>query len=303
MGRCSNPSSYTGGGPRVRRHGPHSAAGWRGRDAGGGVVSPGVDIWVMTDAELLAWIVEEGAALCDAARGRAGSAISSCPGWTMADLVAHVAPVYRGWFTSNVGRSPHEECDLATASAAARVSIPDTYEQRVDFVAESTAEFAAFAAGQDLDGEVWAFGSNKPRRFWVHRAATEIALHRWDAESAVGTPTPLSAERAATSLDELVMDLWPALVRLQGTALVADFAVPEDAAGMRAVDSGRSWRFGRTADHDVAIRTDELPRTVVAGAGQDLVLYQWGRVDLDALSVQGEPSQVAGWRLCGKAGW
>jgi hypothetical protein len=53
----------------------------------------------LTDAELIEWIQESADRASRAASdARADTPIPSCPGWTMADLLGHVAPFYSGWY-------------------------------------------------------------------------------------------------------------------------------------------------------------------------------------------------------------
>jgi uncharacterized protein (TIGR03083 family) len=55
------------------------------------------------------------------------------------------------------------------------------------------------AAGSD---PVWAFGEMRPASFWARRMAHETAVHRADAEIAVGRTPDLAPELAADAIDE-----------------------------------------------------------------------------------------------------
>src|SRR5689334_16655734 len=58
----------------------------------------------------------------------------------------------------------------------------------------------------DIPAWNWA-PQAKTAGFWHRRTAHEISLRRWDAEAAVGRPTPIETKLAADGISE-VLDTW-----------------------------------------------------------------------------------------------
>ena len=88
-------------------------------------------------------------------------------------------------------------------------------------------------------------------------------MHRWDAQSAVGTPAPLAPEVAGDGVDEF---LWIAH-QLRGPAPIT----------FVATDTGQTF----TA-------SDDAPAVTVSASASDLVLLLYGRVRPDQVRVEGE---------------
>ena len=104
-------------------------------------------------------------------RGDLSAPVPTCPGWTVGDLVEHVA---RG-FRTVVGKEA-DPLDVAPP-----VALDQAY-----------AALAAAFAGQ-------------PDRFWIRRMAQEAAIHRFDAELALGAPlTPFPEDFAADAVGEML---------------------------------------------------------------------------------------------------
>ncbi len=91
----------------------------------------------------------------------------------------------------------------------------------------------------------------------------EAAVHRWDAQSAAGTPEPLAAAVADDGVDEFV---WIAR-QLREPAPIT----------LIATDSGRTFPV-----------SDMQPVVSVSATASDLVLLLYGRVTPDAVEVEGD---------------
>src|SRR5215468_9696211 len=131
------------------------------------------------------------------------SSVPSCPGWTVADLTHHLGSVYQ-WVHWHVVRAVTDKPD----------------KSRQDFEAEPWAddllawwhvEFAGLVATFDaLDPGMpawnWAPQSKKVA-FWQRRMAHETAVHRWDAQMALGQAEPIETKLAADGVAE-VLDTW-----------------------------------------------------------------------------------------------
>lgn len=125
----------------------------------------------MDSARLLDVLADEVRRLLVLAGGDLAAPVPTCPGWSVGDLVEHVA---RG-FRTVVGKES-DPLDLPPPAALDQA-------------------YAALAA---------AF-ARQPDHFWIRRMAQEAAIHRFDAESALGAPlTPFPEDFAADAIGEML---------------------------------------------------------------------------------------------------
>src|SRR4051794_4015680 len=208
--------------------------------------------------------------------------VPSCPGWTVADLVAHVTGLLH-WVRENVSRGvttrPEDRTtpprpDWPVALDELRRELTDTIET----LEVLDAEFPAWN---------WA-PQPKKLAFWQRRMAHEISVHRWDAEAAAGRATPIEAKLAADGVNE-VLDTWLPAGRRKG---------PTDLHGvvhLVATDASYEW-FVRLRGAGIALLdtgtildTDEHhPRAEATGTASDLLLALMGRLDPGKLVVIGD---------------
>ncbi|MGI8881510.1 MAG: maleylpyruvate isomerase family mycothiol-dependent enzyme [Jatrophihabitans sp.] len=185
--------------------------------------------------------------------------------WDLRSLVVHVGAVHRWANDAIVRRLAINE---TRGSSAFRGDVPDA-ELRVWFADGLAAIVATLrAAGDDLS--VFTFlQSPTPRHFWARRQAHETAIHRADAEAAIGDVTPFDADFAQDGLAELV----------GGFAYERGFA--SDTAGTLALDctDGPSWlvTFGEERNRTVETENISSATATVRGTSSALYLWTWNR--------------------------
>ena len=163
----------------------------------------------MEPATHLQVLSERADALLGAAAGSAEVAVPTCPDWTVADLVVHVGLVW-DWASKIVASREHAARD-------------DPPEDRSDHALRAWAKLRAARLCDELgaadpEADCWTFGLPRTVRFWFRRQALETALHAWDAEGAVGTPSRIDPEVAADGVDEHLRVIVPRSVRRQPDA-------------------------------------------------------------------------------------
>ena len=203
-----------------------------------------------------------------AARGLAAPA-PSCPGWTVGDLTYHLGSVHR-FHAAHVVRgvtTRPEQLDLPDPEDAELIA---WFEGGVD------ALLAALAR-TDPGSPAWNFSPAAPKvaAFWPRRMALETAVHRWDAQSAHGSPEPIEASLAADGIDEVLTVHLP-----------ADLAdEPAQAGGVITVRCPEAaWTV--RLDGDRIGPSSETPDAALEGAASDVLLALWGRVPLSALGAE-----------------
>ena len=230
--------------------------------------------------ELLEAIRTEGAAVVAVLEqeSAAGREVPSCPGWDVEKLVGHLGRVHR-WVTAMVRAQSPERLDFP----------PRPERVDVQWFEEGVTELTAALEEAGPDVAMWTFpGGGGTSRFWFRRQAEETAVHRWDAELALGTPEPIATEVALAGIDEL-LDVFfqgrPATlggtVRFEATdSPHGEWVVTDDEDGGLLVGHG----------HDVGDVT-------LRGTASDLLLWLWGRpVAEGGLEVVGDEGLLDRWR-------
>jgi uncharacterized protein (TIGR03083 family) len=214
----------------------------------------------------------------DAILAAAGSGlhlpVPSCDGWTVRDVVLHVAQVYQ-----------HKIACMERGRA------PDPWppdwpiDDPVGWLRESRDELLAelAARGPEAPSYTW-FPPDQTVAFWFRRMAHETAVHRVDVQLASGRPAPVDAELALDGIDELFD------VMLAGDW--SDAPQPHSVGTVRVAAADRAWLVELASEqvtvHHDPVTTDAL--TTVEGTPSDVLLWLWGRAPVTALRTTGDPA-------------
>jgi uncharacterized protein (TIGR03083 family) len=115
--------------------------------------------------------------------------VPTCPGWTVEDLVRHLANGYLNVVVRRL-RAPQEVPKQDLAAERPLAALDRAY-------AVMTDEFGACRNNRS--------GSTESLRFWIRRITHETAVHRIDAELAVAVPvTPIPPDLAVDGIGELL---------------------------------------------------------------------------------------------------
>lgn len=219
--------------------------------------------------------------LADVAGRDLDAPVPCCPGWVARDVLLHTAEVYQHKIACmRLQRDPD----------------PWPPEWTID---DPVAWFAASAAEllselQERGPAAPAYTWHKPEQtvgFWLRRMAQETAVHRVDAELAAGEPGSVDSELALDGVDE-VLDIF-----VDGDWSDLPQPGPKFDVRLRAAD--RTWlvRLRPESVHTVQEPSAETtPAAIVTGAPSDLLLWLWGRLPVDVLSVVGDDAAVAALR-------
>jgi uncharacterized protein (TIGR03083 family) len=223
-----------------------------------------------------------GAALAEAARGHLADPVPSCPDYTVETLVKHAA-TFCQWVAAILDEGGLPVAPNEVGEGDALELFRKEHERLVH--ALSTVDF---------DHDCWSWGSDQHARFWFRRAAHELTIHRWDAENAVGSATPIDPELAADGVEEFVREFSP-VHPVFGPGAAAKLGLEGESIHFHPTDTEGELFVACHADHfDV---TNEHAKGSVAARGraEDLYLFVWGRVPLSALDVVGDASVLDQW--------
>jgi uncharacterized protein (TIGR03083 family) len=200
--------------------------------------------------------------------------VPTCPGWTCERLVGHIGRVHRwtaGWLTAGVAG----QVERAPAGAA----VADWARAGLAELLEALAA-AGRAADADRDARVSTWAGEQPAIFWPRRMAIEAALHRFDAQAAVGRATPVATALAVDGIDELFAVLLP----WRGTAGLGDGG---ETVHLHATDpgiddvGGGEWLVTLGHEGLEVERSHAKGDVAVRATASDLLLLLWNRRSLD----------------------
>jgi uncharacterized protein (TIGR03083 family) len=205
--------------------------------------------------------------------------VPSCPGWSVANAVAHSGEVY----------AHKVACTRLQAEPDPWPPPEHADRQPLELFDASLEELLAVfdSTGPDAPSHTW-WPPDQSVGFWMRRMALETAVHRVDVELAHAVPTPVDAELAVDGIDELLVmmlagDEWAE----QGTD------VPVDAT-VRITCQGQSWTVQADADAVLVDRSaDGDADAEVAGEPSELFLWLWGRADASSLVMTGDSAAVS----------
>ena len=226
--------------------------------------------------------LERDGQLLAAAAATAGpdAPVPTCPGWTVRDLVLHQGEVHR--WASIVVRDGLPKPSAVPADHLG--PLPDDEELIVWFLAGHARIMAALRAAPD-DLDAFRFLADPPPAavFWARRQAHETEIHRVDAESVVGTVTPIDAARAADGIDELLTGFIP-------RPHMRIHAEPSATLSVVATDHPAAWHVTMSDTPVVTARGEAPADCTVRGTTSDLHLALWNRLRTDSLDISGDAS-------------
>lgn len=185
------------------------------------------------------------------------AAVASCPGWTAADLVAHLTAVHR-WARAALDGTDAPPYDEQPATA-------DDYAAAAGALVERLRALPA-------DAPCWTFSSaDRTAAFWRRRQLHEVTIHHWDLAQ-----QQLRDEVAADGVSEVVDLFLPRMIK-RGAAVLPP-------GQLVLTDGTRSWQVGNAPG----------PEAVVTADAPTLNLLVWGRRTLDdTAAVTGDAAFAA----------
>jgi uncharacterized protein (TIGR03083 family) len=196
--------------------------------------------------------------------------VPGCPGWSLADLVWHLAGVQHFWAwvvrtraTDPSGRpNPRRRPD----------------DELLGFLGAQSAELEAALAGADPAEPVWTWAAQQDIAFVLRRQAQEAVVHTVDVEQVLGDVRPIPVDVGLDGIDEWLDVMVP--------AALPEGPPPEThPVVLHAVDAGE--------ERTLFPGTRPFPIAALTGTAGDLLLALWRRVPMEVLTVDGDGLQAA----------
>jgi uncharacterized protein (TIGR03083 family) len=153
------------------------------------------------------WFCERAGAEIEALAAVVGGApdiavrVPACPGWTVADLAGHTGNVHR-WATA-----------IVTARAAERPPFPElespwsSADGWARWLTSGAVPLLAALRSAGPAARVWTWGADGTSGWWARRIVHETAVHRADAQLALGIEPDIDPVTAADGIEEFLENL------------------------------------------------------------------------------------------------
>lgn len=214
----------------------------------------------------------DGDALAAAAAKDLAAHVPSCPEWDVAELVRHTSEVHRHKAaTIRAERTPWDKREEGPKDPA---EILEWYRAGLD-------DLHGLLSTTDENQPANTWGTGNTVGWWVRRMAQETAVHRWDAENAVGDAAPIDPELASDGIDEFLGEFVP------GEA--AEWTGPAGTIHFHCTDVDGEWTVtlepGKVPTYETGHSKGDA---AVRGAASDVLLFVWRRAGSDAVEILGD---------------
>lgn len=210
------------------------------------------------------------------------TAVPSCPGWTLTRLVGHVTRVHR-WATAILrGGSPD----------GFEFDPPEDEDELFEVYDASLAGLLDQLRATPDRAPIWTIQpATSAKLFWARRLAHETAIHRVDAQLAVGFGVQgFDPAFAVDGIEELLAG--------SGGARFDRGGLPgERTIALTPLDSNASWTLlvspQRLECRPLAVDDADLS---VFGLASDLYCWVWNRAGAEEVNLQGDLALADLWR-------
>jgi uncharacterized protein (TIGR03083 family) len=240
----------------------------------------------MDDSRYLECLASDYTSLRDAAAaGAPTEPVPCCPGWTMGDLVLHVATVYL-----------HKATSMRTGQVPEPWPPPGLDDEPIlPLLERAYGELMIqFSEHAPTDPTPTWYEPDQTVAFWIRRMAQETVIHRIDAEQAAGLPvTPVPDDLAVDGVDEVLYRMlayeslnWPdEFAQMPGGHLAS-----EDGRDTITVTAGQAAWTLRPSPRGVPVADGaaDHPRVAIQAAPDPMLRWLWGRAGDDAVRVTGD---------------
>ncbi|MGA8332242.1 MAG: maleylpyruvate isomerase family mycothiol-dependent enzyme [Mycobacterium sp.] len=211
-----------------------------------------------------------------------GLRIPGCPDWTLKDLLDHVSGATR-WMTKCVAEGDAPQRRVLPAAPEGREELIDWFNQSID-------ELLTVLSGTPADALVWTpIRGTLGSVWWRRKAALEIAIHRTDAEQALGgAPGTIDPKLALDGIDEYAEEFLPLMLHTvsEPPPVTAVLLLPDDIDDSRTLSLIPAGVGGDPGE----------PQVEITASACELLLWMWNRLPAGTLSVRGDDTVVTWWK-------
>ena len=205
--------------------------------------------------------------------------VPSCPGWTVADLLAHLGAIYQR-------RAAAVRAGGTREPPRMEVEVPPR-EVLIGWYLQSLHDIADVLQHTDPDEPAWSWAGDHRAGFWQRRMAHETAIHRWDAQAALGAQSEIAPPPFAADGVSEVFEVR--LLRQE-----QPYKGPAGSIILTARDTGDEWTLEVDPPEVRLGGGHGRAHAMVQGSASDLDLVLWKRLPANAVQVLGRPAVFDG---------
>lgn len=255
----------------------------------------------MDVSEYIDVVASEGDMFASAAeQGELGVPIEACPGWDMRGLVRHLGMIHL-WAAANVAFPEPDWLDVEDLPDLVRywptlaAAYPEDADP-VDWYRATLANLIEVLRSAPTDLECFSFlPAPSPLTMWARRQASELAIHRFDAQSARGLSSHFDPDFASDMLDELLSGF---AVRF-GTI---DIEQPE-VIHVHTTDTDAHWYVTLGPECTQTSGAGDDADLTVSGTAADLYVTLWNRTPDTTVAMSGDRGLMDVWRANFRVRW
>ena len=225
----------------------------------------------------LHFLREDGRAFAKACDSSLNVAVAGCPGWVIRDLVIHVTEVHAFWnFIARTGIAGPE--NYVPPEISDDVNLMSGYLEGLDALVSTLTT-------TDAASPCWTWDGPHDIAWITRRMAQEMAVHAWDARTAIGDATPIDAALASDGIDEFVhmMLRFP----------MPDVATLAGSVHIHCTDVDGEWLIVPIGEQLLVTREHAKGTCAIRGAAHDVLMVLWRRYALSDVEVIGDAAVAA----------
>lgn len=210
--------------------------------------------------------------------------VAACPGWTMDRLVSHVGVVHR-WAT-------HCATHAAPPEDRSAFRMSENADSR-QWLLDGATQLAETLRALDPLAPTWhPFPAPQVAGLWPRRMAHETAIHRWDAQAAVGAPSPIEPWLATDGIDEYFEVMVP--------RQAVERELPAESLHVHCTDIEGEWLVEVVDGEYRLVREHRKGAAALRGPADQILLALWGRDRIGAdLEPVGDDGVLNDWLALG----
>jgi uncharacterized protein (TIGR03083 family) len=248
----------------------------------------------MDVSDYIGFVASEGERFASAAeQGDLSVAIAPCPGWDMRELVRHLGMIHL-WAAANVAFPEPDWLDVDDLPDLVRYwpELAAAYPEDanpVDWYRDTLVNLLGVLKSAPADLECFSFlPAPSPLAMWARRQASEIAIHRFDAELSRGITSQFDPQFATHMLDELMSGFTP-------RPRSVDIQRPE-VIHVHAEDTDEHWYVSVGAEQTDTSRHGDRADLTLTGKAADLYVLLWNRGPDTSVAMSGNTDLMDLWR-------
>ncbi|NOX29980.1 MAG: maleylpyruvate isomerase family mycothiol-dependent enzyme [Actinobacteria bacterium] len=247
----------------------------------------------MDVSDYIKFVKAEGESFASAAeQGELNVEIAACPGWDMREMVRHLGLIHL-WAAANVA-NPQQDViqDTNDVTEFARywptlAAWPEDADLTL-WYRNTHANLVTVLENAPLDVECATFLlAASPLAMWTRRQASEIAMHRFDAEMSHGITSQFEPQFANDMLDELLSSFVPRV------------RVPEmensKTIHIHAEDTDEHWYLTVGPERARTSRQGDKADLTLTATAADLYLLLWNRTPNSSVKMTGDTELMGTW--------